>query len=107
LSLRDSGSTFGIDRQPTGYVLMLEVRLKSGTSFGLPYSFLIEAGFDASGVLTLVFTTRKVTIKGRNLRIVYDFALNHRLEFVQEENPLYDESSEAEPFISSIEVEPV
>lgn len=105
MNLKDS-EVFGVDRQTTGYALMLDVRLKTGESFALPYSFLVEAHYDASGTLTLIFTTRKVTIKGRNLRTVYDFVLNHRLEFVQEENPLYDDTPEPAPFIGSIAVEP-
>ena len=84
--------------------IMLDVRLKMGDCFGMPYSYLMGMAFDASGILTLFFTTHTFTIKGRNLRPVYEGLLRHTVTFIQEENPDYDESPEPETFISAIEV---
>jgi hypothetical protein len=95
---------FSIIPSNTGEI-MLDVRLKTSDCFGMPYSYLMGIAFDASGILTLFFTTHTFTIKGRNLRPVYEGLLRHTVTFIQEANPDYDESDESETFISAIEVQ--
>ncbi|HEX8474593.1 MAG TPA: hypothetical protein VF666_11210 [Pyrinomonadaceae bacterium] len=93
---------YGIDR--TGRpVLMLDVRGADGHRLALSFAYLMSAEFDAAGEMVLSFTDHRVTVRGRNLRRVYDAVLTHTLRFLQEE--AQDANREDETFISEIMVE--
>lgn len=94
---------YGINR--TGRpALMLDLRCLPSLSLALSYSYLMSVAFDPSGELLLLFTSHKITVKGKHLRRVYDALLAHTLRYIQEENADY-ESEDAETFISEIEIE--
>jgi hypothetical protein len=94
---------YGINR--TGRpALMLDLRRLPALNLGLSYSYLMSVAFDPSGEMLLLFTSHKVTVKGKNLSRIYDAVLSHTLRYLQEENPDY-ESEGAETFISEIAIE--
>ena len=83
---------------------MLDLRCLPSLNMALSYSYLMSVAFDPSGELILLFTSHRVTVKGKNLCPVYDAALTHTLRYLQEENPDY-EGEGAETFISEIATE--
>lgn len=93
---------FSILRGVGKHLLMLELRRKTGDCVGLGYSYFAGMEFDASGVLVLYFTTHKVTVRGRNLRPVYEGLLDHSVGFLQEEDERYNDVPEGETVITSI-----
>jgi hypothetical protein len=94
---------YGINR--TGRpALMLDLRLVSGNYLALSYSYLMSAAFNLSGELSLLFTSHQVTVKGKNLRRIYDGVLSHTLRYIQEENADYERDN-PEPFISEIAID--
>jgi len=84
---------------------MLDVRQKNGDKIALPYSYLTAMYLHGSAEIRLKFTGCTVTLKGRNLDHLYVSLLNHRVEYVKEEDPLYDEGEESDPFIGEIVIE--
>src|SRR4051794_482530 len=69
---------FGINR--TGRpALMLDLRRVDGNYLALSYSYMMSAAFDLSGELVLLFTSHKVTVRGKNLRRIYEGVLSHTL----------------------------
>ena len=94
--------TYGINRALRP-VLMLDVRTLTGERVALAYSYLTSVFFDISGVMVLSFTSHDVHIEGRNLAVIYDGVLAHRVRYVQELNPDYEKDApENEAFISKI-----
>ena len=85
-------------------LLMLDVRLVNGDRYALPYSYLIWAKLGGGEEIFIRFSSHTVLIKGRNLLAIYGGLLQHRVEFVQEEDPRHDIGPESEPFISTISV---
>lgn len=83
---------------------MLDLRCLPALNLGLSYSYLMSVAFDPSGEMVLLFTSHRVTVKGKNLRRVYDAALSHTLRYLQEEDSKY-ENEGAETFISEIAIE--
>src|SRR3954466_12624639 len=53
----------------------LDLRLTNGNSKALPYSYFVELGYDPSEGIEIITTTKKVTIIGRNLKLLYHFLL--------------------------------
>lgn len=94
---------YGINR--TGRpALMLDLRCLPSLNLALSYSYLMSVAFDPSGEMIMLFTSHRVTVRGKNLRRVYDAALTHTLRYLQEEDAKY-ESDGAETFISEIAIE--
>lgn len=71
-------------RPHTAESIMLELHLRDGNVKSLGYSYLVEADFDASGVIDLQFSTRAVRIEGRNLRALYDRIVQHKVGAINE-----------------------
>jgi hypothetical protein len=97
------GTQYGLVGEDEGRTLMLDPRGHNGTSFALPYSSLVAVGFDPSAGITLEFASHKVSVRGRNLRPVYDCLLAHRVTFIQEED--FDVMPESATCVDAIVVE--
>lgn len=91
-------------RDEAGYPLTLDVRLKTDDRYGFPYSYLIWKHYNPSEGITLRFSSYTVFVKGRNLKELYEALLNHRVEYIQEQDNRYDTGPESDPFIYQIEV---
>ncbi|QJW95418.1 hypothetical protein [Frigoriglobus tundricola] len=61
---------------------MLELRLAAGDSSGFDYGLLGRCTFDRSAGVTLYFAGGTVTIRGKNLRPVFEGILTHRVAWV-------------------------
>lgn len=86
-------------------VLMLDIRHKAGDRSAFPYSYLTGIFFNASGEIRMEYSGHKVVIRGRNLDNLYNALLNHRVDFVQEEDTRYDMGKESDTFIREIVVD--
>ena len=86
-------------------VFMLDVRQKNGDKIALPYSYLTAIYIYGAAEIRLHFTGCTVILRGRNLDHLYASLLNHRVEYVKEEDLRYDEGEESDPFIQEIVVE--
>jgi hypothetical protein len=85
-----SYSVVSADRQRK---LMVEFRLLTGNSKARAYSYLVAADFDPSQGIVLDFSADKVTIKGRNLRPLYDALVAQRVAVVRELDELQAKAS--------------
>jgi hypothetical protein len=99
-------NAYGLEKDRQG-VFMLDVRQKNGDRTALPYSYFTAFRFNKSGELVLEHTSYHVSISGRNLGELYGYLLNHRVIFVQEEDPKYDTTEESATFIEKIVVKEV
>ena len=97
-------NAYGLEKDRLN-VFMLDVRQKNGDRTALPYSYFTAFRFDKSGNLVLEHTAYHITISGRNLDELYGYLLNHRVIFVQEEDPKYDTVEESATFIEKIVVQ--
>jgi hypothetical protein len=61
---------------------MLELRMAAGDSDGFDYGLLSRCTFDRSAGLTLFFASGTVTIRGKNLRPLFEGILTHRVSWV-------------------------
>lgn len=95
-----------VDLANNGYEINLEVRLKNGNSVGCAYSYLVSPDCEGNGKITLEYTNRTVTIKGRHLRELYQRILDHAVQYVQEYDLLqHGEVDEDVPCIDSIQIQ--
>ena len=81
---------------------MLDCRPKTGKQWALSYSWLCEVEFDPSRGLVLNFTDVVVRFGGRNLRPLYELAIQHRLLWVAEADPIRDLSPENDPCVTEM-----
>lgn len=99
-------NAYGLEKDRLN-VFMLDIRQKDGDCTALPYSYFTAFRFNKSGELVLEHPSYHVTISGRNLGELYGYLLNHRVIFVQEEDPKYDMTEESATFIEKIVVKEV
>lgn len=95
---------FGV-RRYRGQELMLECRLKDGTTQALAYTYLVKADFCPEKGITLAFVGHRVCIEGRNLSGVFKRLVRHEVNFICERDRFHDTGDEHEIFISSVAVE--
>lgn len=87
--------------------LMLEVRTRQGRRVGLPYSYLVEVSLefprDDEVTLELIFSSRRVLVRGRNLQSVFEQVLGHNMKILEEDASEFDTGEEFLPYIREIE----
>lgn len=72
----------------SGAEYRLQLRFANGNRHSLGYAYLIDARFDPSTGIELVFTSFRVVIRGRNLLPLFDGISDHQVRWVQELDPL-------------------
>jgi hypothetical protein len=98
---------YSVVRGRRGQVLMLELRFMNGNRLALGYPYLVAVEFDLSGIITLQFSGRVVTVEGVNLGPVYMALLNHSVGYLQEQDAERDVMQEGEPFIEAIRADAI
>jgi hypothetical protein len=97
-------------KAPGQQYLTLDVRTKDGRAYGFPYAYLISFELnrsqDTDPELTLLFTSHKVTVKGRNLIALYEHLLSHKLAQIIESDTPFDAEAE-EVHVTSLHVHEV
>jgi hypothetical protein len=83
---------------------MLDIRLKTGGHFALPYAYLIAIHFDGAAEIKLSFTSHHVLIHGGNLDALYTGLLVQAVEFIQETAPPLGDRPADKLFIDGLEV---
>lgn len=89
--------------------IMLELRSRSGRRVGFPYAYLVEVSLeyptDDEVYLELIFTARKVRVRGRNLAPLFEGLLRHSVRLLEESaTAFYDPAAET-AHIQVIELE--
>ncbi len=80
----DEFPCYGRLRGPRQAAFMLELRRATGDGEAFDYGLLGRVRFDPSAGLALHFANGVVTVRGRNLRPVFEAALTRRLLWVRE-----------------------
>jgi hypothetical protein len=91
----------------TNVPFMLDIRATVGQYVALPYTYLEMVQFDPSNALLLTFAVCEVRIEGRNLFDLYSALVQHRVEYIQENDAKYEQAAEKWPFIERIEIKPL
>jgi hypothetical protein len=86
---------------------MLDIRATVGDFIALPYNFLEMVQYNPSDAMLLTFAACEVRIEGRNLFELYTSLVQHRVEYVQENDAKYEKAADKKPFISRIEIKPI
>lgn len=94
---------FGVAQENRSAPPMLVLRARTGDERALMYSYLVDIDFNPSQGIVLRFVNRKVTLKGRHLRAIFQRLVDHRVAWVQEvdETTVEDETATA---VSTIEI---
>jgi len=89
--------------------IMLELQTRSGRRVGFPYAYLVEVSLeypaDDEVYLQLIFTARRVRIRGRNLAPIFEGLLRQSVKVLEESATAFDDPSEMATHISVIELE--
>lgn len=91
---------FGIENNHA-FLSCLDLRLTEGRAVAIPYSFIAEIYFDASDGIEILTASKKITITGRNLRLLYTFLTAYRVKYIQS-NVGNDMEGEIELFVKDI-----
>jgi hypothetical protein len=94
---------FGIERTRHASAC-LDLRLSNGNSKAIPYSYILEINFDASEGIEIYSSTKKITIMGRNLKMLYNYLAAFRVRYIQV-NMGNDLTEESELFVNDITIE--
>lgn len=97
-------AAFGVAPADAASPPMVEFRGHDGRCLAVPYVRLLSIELHPERGVSLEFPEHHVTVRGRNLRVLYEQLLGHRVTFVQEGD--LDTVSEDEPFIDHIMIGP-
>ncbi len=94
---------FGVAKENRPSPPMLVLRARTGDERALMYSYMVDIDFNPSHGIVIRFVNRKVTLKGRHLRAIFQRLVDHRVAWVQEidEAIVQDEATTA---VSAIEI---
>lgn len=93
---------FGIEPQKK-IPATVDFRLADNTFRAVPYSYIMDIEFDPADGIEVLTSTKRIKIRGRNLRLLYDYLAQFRVRFIQA-NVGADLTEGSEPFVSSIEI---
>ncbi|MFN0011739.1 MAG: hypothetical protein ACKVS8_08875 [Phycisphaerales bacterium] len=93
----------GFEVNPDAACVMLDLVFKSGDRLALSYSYLTKVELQASGSITLTFSTAMVTVEGRGLMPLHNALLSHMVRRISEVGSRVDPDDD-KPWIKSIAV---
>lgn len=91
------------DSDNLGRSLWIDFKGADGMRYALPYRDLWSVEMPSPQEVVLHFSNRRVVVRGRNLRPVYDDVLKERATTLAEDD--MDWASESETFISKLSIE--
>jgi hypothetical protein len=94
-------------RTTTNTLFMLDIRATVGDCLALPYNFLEMVQYNPSEALLLTFAVCEVRIEGHDLSGLYKALVQHRIEYIQENDAKYEKADDKKSFISRIEIKPL
>jgi hypothetical protein len=86
-----------------GYPSCLDLRFPDGNCKAIPYSYIVEINFHTEKGIEIMTATKKVTISGRNLQLLYKYLLSFRIKYIQA-NIGNDISEESAVFVKEIKI---
>jgi len=86
---------------------MLDIHAMAGDCIALPYNFLEMVQYNPSDAMLLTFAVCEVRIEGHSLASLYTALVQHRVEYIQENDAKYEKVDDKKPFISRIEIKPI
>jgi hypothetical protein len=95
------GSAFFGKEQIRHAPTCLELRFSNGSSKAIPYSFIMEINFNPSEGIEIITTQKKISVEGRNLKILYSFLLSFQVRYIQE-NIGHDLTEENKLFVKKL-----
>lgn len=98
-----SSAFFGVDNLRNS-PSCLDLRLVNGTFKALPYSYIIEINYDPSDGIEIITTTKRISITGRNLKVLYNYLVSYRIRYIQA-NFGNDLTEEKLLFVKDIKIE--
>lgn len=103
--IENTNSEFwGVERVANRRAIMLDLRLKGGLFYALPYSYMTKIKFDPSEGIEIFISGNHVKITGRNLNEIYLQLCRNRVNFIQVNISDVDLAAENKIFIKDIEV---
>ena len=81
---------YKVAKNTEGPAYMVELRRVTGDAWAFPYTLLSGILFNPSGELRLAISDFQVTIKGRNLRPLFDQLQLHRATMIREMDEAHD-----------------
>ena len=100
-----SSKAYATRGQNRGEEIALDVRLRSGDAWAFPYAYLMALRLNADGEILAFFSTHRMTIRGRNLRPLYNLVQQRQVAWIQEGSERHDFDEESETAIHGIEIE--
>jgi len=88
----DGYSAFASGRIGTRPQLTLVLRRVTGTAHAFAYAHLYALDYDPSVGIALHFTQHDVALAGRNLEALFRYLCSHRVQAIQELDPLHAEA---------------
>ena len=102
--LGDMRAAFGLVALDEAGPPMVEFRGHDGRCLAVPYSRLLSIDLRPERGIVLEFPEHRIAVHGRNLRLLHEALLKHRVTFVQEGD--LDTVSEDDPFVDRIVIGP-
>jgi hypothetical protein len=81
---------------------MMLFRWKTGNCLALPYAYLLWVNFNPSEAMTLHFNTHTVTVRGVNLKQLFDAILSFEVSEVVEVTARLKTANDDEPEVTEI-----
>ena len=100
-----SSKAYATRGQNRGEEIALDVRLRTGDAWAFPYAYLMALRLNADGEILAFFSTHHMTIRGRNLRPLYELLQQRQVAWIQEGSERHDFSEESDTVIHAIEIE--
>lgn len=103
--IENTNSEFwGVERVANRRAIMLDLRLKGGLFYALPYSYMTKIKFNPSEGIEIFISGNHVKITGRNLNEIYLQLCKNRVNFIQANFSDIDLAAENKTFVKDIEV---
>ncbi|HSG08272.1 MAG TPA: hypothetical protein VLA36_07935 [Longimicrobiales bacterium] len=104
LELGDPRAAYGLAAAGEPNPPMVEFRGHDGRCLAVPYARLLSIELRPDRGMALEFPEHQITVRGRNLRVLYEALARHRVTFVQEGD--LDTVPEDDPFVDRIVIGP-
>lgn len=82
----------------------LDLRFADGSFKAIPYSYIMEINFNPGEGIEIVSTSKKVSITGRNLKLLYTYLTSYRVKYIKA-NIGNDLTEEKALFVKGIKID--
>ncbi|MEZ6142943.1 MAG: hypothetical protein R3B84_20455 [Zavarzinella sp.] len=93
---------YGFVRGIRDRAMMLDCQWKSGNRQGFSYHWLSRVELDLSGIVRLSFGPIRIELRGTHLTTIYQLAIQQRLVWIREQDPIREQVSSTDTVIEQI-----